>query len=178
MKLDYKKTFYVGLAFFLITLFWQTYDSVITKILIDKFGMNQTLSGFVMAFDNILALFLIPLFGTLSDKQKSKKGRRTPYIIVGTIIASFAFMALSISDGMQSAKLRTETSVTSDYELVLDEDITQTEWLTMQTAIDNEWTSLLNDGIIDQEKYDEVETEVINAMDQYLVDNDIILVLI
>ena len=173
MKLDYKKTFYVGLAFFLITLFWQTYDSVITKILIDKFGMNQTLSGFVMAFDNILALFLIPLFGTLSDKQKSKKGRRTPYIIIGTIVASFAFMALSISDSLQTAKLRTETSVTSDYELVIDDEITQAEWLTMQNAIENEWTTLLNDGIIDQDKYDSVEQDIIDEMDQYLVDNDI-----
>ena len=127
MKLDYKKTFYVGLAFFLISLFWQTYDSIITKILIDKFGLNQTWSGFVMAFDNILALFLIPLFGALSDKQKSKKGRRTPYIIVGTIVAAFVFMGLSISDNLQSAKLRTETSVTSDYELVIDEEITQAE---------------------------------------------------
>jgi hypothetical protein len=65
MKLDYKKTIYVGLAFFLISLFWQTYDSIITKILIDKFGLNQTWSGVVMAFDNVLALFLLPLIGSL-----------------------------------------------------------------------------------------------------------------
>ncbi|XMB71724.1 MFS transporter [Mycoplasmatota bacterium WC30] len=173
MKLDYKKTFYIGLAFFLITMFWQTYDSVISKILIDKFGMNQTWSGFVMAFDNVLALFLIPLFGTLSDKQESKKGRRTPYIIVGTIIASFAFMGLSFSDSMQASKLRAETSITSDYELVQDDEITQIEWTTMQSAIENEWTLLLGDGIITQERYDEVEAEIIVAMDQYLVDNDI-----
>lgn len=172
MKLDYKKTFYVGLAFFLITLFWQTYDSVITKILIDKFGMNQTLSGVIMALDNVLALFLIPLFGTLSDKKKSKKGKRTPYIIVGTIIAAFAFMGLSFSDSIQTARLQTETSVTSDYELVTDDDITQSEWFTMQTAIEDEWNILLTDGIIDQARYDKVELEVINAMDQYLVDND------
>ena len=63
MKLDYKKTFYVGLAFFIITIFWQTYDSIITKILIDKFGLNQTWSGVVMALDNVLALFMLPLFG-------------------------------------------------------------------------------------------------------------------
>lgn len=41
MKLNYKKTIYVGLAFMLISLFWQTYDAIITKILIDKFGLNQ-----------------------------------------------------------------------------------------------------------------------------------------
>ena len=179
MKLDYKKTFYIGLAFFLITLFWQTYDSIITKILIDKFGLNQTWSGFVMAFDNILALFLIPLFGTLSDKQKSKKGKRTPYIIVGTIIAAFVFMGLSFSDSIQTARLRTETSITSDYQLVIDlEDqdlsggeITQAEWAVLQTAIDAEWSSLLSDGVIDQARYDEFETDVILAMDAHLTDN-------
>lgn len=173
MKLDYKKTFYVGLAFFLISLFWQTYDSIITKILIDKFGLNQTWSGFVMAFDNILALFLIPLFGALSDKQKSKKGRRTPYIIVGTIVAAFVFMGLSISDNLQSAKLRTETSVTSDYELVIDEEITQAEWQVMQTVIEGEWTTLFNEGIINQDKLTKVKTEIVDQMDQYLVDTDI-----
>ncbi len=179
MKLDYKKTFYIGLAFFLITLFWQTYDSIITKILIDKFGLNQTWSGFVMAFDNILALFLIPLFGTLSDKQKSKKGKRSPYIIVGTIIAAFVFMGLSFSDSIQTARLRTETSITRDYQLVIDlEDqdlsggeITQAEWAVLQTAIDAEWSSLLSDGVIDQARYDEFETDVILAMDAHLTDN-------
>jgi len=181
MKLDYKKTFYIGLAFFLITLFWQTYDSIITKILIDKFGLNQTWSGFVMAFDNVLALFLIPLFGTLSDRQKSKKGRRTPYIIVGTIIAAFVFMGLSFSDNMQTAKLRTETSITSDYQLVVDfEDeelsggeITQAEWIILQTTIETEWTGLLADGVIDQARFDEFEEEIIDSMDVYLLDNNI-----
>ncbi len=173
MKLDSKKIFFVGLAFFLITLFWQTYDSVISKILIDKFGLNQTVSGFVMAFDNILALFLIPLFGTLSDKQKSKRGKRTPYIIVGTIVAAFAFMALSFSDSYQTEQLRLETSVVSDYELVQDEEITQSEWFTIQTAIVTEWDSLLSESIISQEKYDSIEEEIIDAMDQYLVDSDI-----
>ncbi|MBI9010191.1 MAG: MFS transporter [Tenericutes bacterium] len=180
MKLDYKKTFYIGLAFFLITLFWQTYDSVITKILIDKFGLNQTWSGFVMALDNVLALFLIPLFGTLSDKQKSKKGRRTPYIVVGTIVAAFVFMGLSFSDNIQTSRLRTETSVTSDYQLVIDmEDETSggeidlAEWTILQTTIETEWTGLLTDGIIDQERFDKFEEEVIDSMDQYLTDNTI-----
>ncbi len=173
MKLDYKKTFYVGLAFFLISLFWQTYDSVITKILIDKFGMNQTWSGLIMALDNILALFLIPLFGMLSDKQKSKRGRRTPYIVVGTIVAAFAFMGLSFSDHYQTAKLETETSIVEDYQLIQDDDITQTEWLTIQTAMDTEWTGLLNQGIITLEKYNSVDEEIISAMDDYLTDSDI-----
>jgi MFS family permease len=114
MKLDYKKTFFVGLAFFAICMFWQTYDSVITKILIDKFGLNQTWSGVVMALDNVLALFMLPLFGGLSDKTNSKYGRRTPYIVVGTVLAAFAFIALSFADNYQTVKIN-ETQIVDDY---------------------------------------------------------------
>ena len=121
MKLNLKKVFYVGVAFFLITLFWQTYDSIITKILIDKFGLNQTWSGVVMAFDNVLALVLLPLFGGLSDKTNSKYGRRTPYIVIGTVLAAFAFLALSFSDSYQTVKIQQETSIIENYELYQEE---------------------------------------------------------
>lgn len=121
MKLDTKKVFFVGLAFFLISLFWQTYDSVITKILIDKFGLNQTWSGVVMAFDNVLALFLLPLFGGLSDKTNAKLGRRTPYIIIGTVVAAFAFVALSFTDNYQTAMIEQETTIIDQYEDYLQE---------------------------------------------------------
>lgn len=101
MKLNYKRTFCVGFAFFLILAFWQAYDTLIPKILTDKFGMSQSWSGVIMALDNLLALFLLPLFGTLSDKHKSKIGKRTPFIIVGTVIASIMFIVLSYTDYMQ-----------------------------------------------------------------------------
>lgn len=78
MKLNYKRTIFVGFAFFLICTFWQAYDTIIPKILTDKFGMAQAASGIVMALDNILALFLLPLFGSISDRCTSKRGRRTP----------------------------------------------------------------------------------------------------
>ncbi|MCK7486569.1 MAG: MFS transporter [Bacillus subtilis] len=115
MKLNYKKVFFVGVAFFLISMFWQTYDSVITKILIDKFGLSQTWSGVIMALDNVLALFLLPLFGGLSDKTKSKAGRRTPDIFFGTIIAAFAFVALSFADNYQTAQIQA-TDIVADYD--------------------------------------------------------------
>ena len=101
MKLNYKRTIFVGFAFFLICAFWQAYDTIIPKILTDKFGMSQTLSGVIMAADNVLALFLLPLFGTISDKCKSKRGRRTPFIIFGTVAAAVLFVALSFADDMQ-----------------------------------------------------------------------------
>lgn len=105
MKLNYKKTILVGFAFFLICTFWQAYDTIIPKILTDKFGMSQSISGVVMALDNILALFLLPIFGAISDRCNSKLGKRTPFILIGTIIAVIAFVSLSFADNMQLSHL-------------------------------------------------------------------------
>ena len=105
MKLNYKKTVLVGFAFFLICLFWQAYDTLIPKILTDKFGLSQTASGVIMALDNIVALFMLPLFGALSDKCRSKMGRRTPFILIGTIVAIALIFPLSLSDRMQLQNL-------------------------------------------------------------------------
>jgi len=101
MKLNYKRTLFVGFAFFLICTFWQAYDTIIPKILTDKFGMNQANSGIIMALDNILALFMLPLFGAISDKCRSRRGRRTPFILIGTVAAAVLLVALSFADGMQ-----------------------------------------------------------------------------
>jgi len=165
MKLNYKKVFYVGLAFFLISLFWQTYDSVITKILIDKFGLNQTWSGVVMALDNVLALFLIPLFGGLSDKKNSKLGKRTPYIIVGTVVAAFAFIGLTFSDNYQTTKLETETSIVSQYDDVHDQTLDYNAWIGIRDGIVNQWQILLNDGTISQDTYDKFYERVVDGID-------------
>ena len=101
MKLNTKRTILVGFAFFLICAFWQIYDVTIAMTLTSKFGLSQTASGVVMALDNILALFLLPLFGTLSDKHKSKSGRRTPFIRTGTVLAVVFLMVLSLADNAQ-----------------------------------------------------------------------------
>lgn len=101
MKLNYKRTILVGFAFFLISAFWQAYDATIPVILTNKFGMSQTWSGVIMALDNILAVFMLPLFGALSDKCTAWSGRRTPFIRWGTIIAAVALIGLSFVDDAQ-----------------------------------------------------------------------------
>jgi len=111
MKLNYKRTLLVGFAFFLILAFWQAYDTLIPKILTDKFGVNQFWSGVIMALDNVLALFLLPFFGSLSDKCKRPSGRRTPFIFVGTVAAAVIFLLLSFTDHMQLTRLTDITNV-------------------------------------------------------------------
>lgn len=98
LKLNQKRTYLVGFAFMSIMLFWTIYDMLIAKMLIDNFGLNQTFSGVIMALDNVLALFMLPLFGRLSDKTKTKWGKRTPYIVVGTIIAAVLFVGVAFFD--------------------------------------------------------------------------------
>ena len=101
MKLNYKRTILVGFAFFLISAFWQAYDATIPVILTNKFGMSQAWSGVIMAIDNILAVFMLPLFGAISDKCLGRFGKRTPFITIGTTIAAVALVALSFVDSTQ-----------------------------------------------------------------------------
>lgn len=111
MKLSYKRTILVGFAFFLICAFWQIYDVTIAMSLTSKFGLSQTASGIVMALDNILALFLLPLFGKISDNHKGKGGRRTPFIRVGTILAVALLLVLSIVDYIQLHNIEDYTAI-------------------------------------------------------------------
>ncbi len=101
MKLNYKRTILVGFAFFLISAFWQAYDAIVPMILTNHFGLHQTASGVVMSFDNVLAVFMLPIFGALSDKVNTKYGKRTPFIFIGTICAVVSFIGLTFIDNYQ-----------------------------------------------------------------------------
>ena len=104
MKLNNKRTILVGLAFLSISAFWQMYDSVMNLILTGTFHLNETISGAIMAADNILALFLLPLFGSLSDRTSTRMGKRTPYIIAGTAFAVILMNILPFLDNSYAAQ--------------------------------------------------------------------------
>lgn len=97
MKLNTKRTIFIGLAFLSISSFWQLYDNIIPLILQNNFGLGETLTGSIMAVDNVLALFLLPFFGAFSDKVSTKIGKRTPFILVGTIVAVVFMILIPIS---------------------------------------------------------------------------------
>ncbi len=101
MKLNYKRTILVGFAFFLISAFWQAYDAIVPLALTNHFGLPQSVSGVVMSVDNILAVFMLPIFGAISDKIMTRFGKRTPFIVVGTLAAALAFICLTIVDTVQ-----------------------------------------------------------------------------
>ena len=98
MKLNNKRTILVGLAFLSICAFWQMYDNIIPPILTNTFHMDETFSGMIMAADNVLALFLLPFFGALSDRTSTKIGRRMPYILCGTAGAVVLMNLLPLLD--------------------------------------------------------------------------------
>lgn len=105
MKLNNKQTILVGLAFMSISAFWQVYDGIIPLILKNTFGINNATSGVVMALDNVLALFLLPVFGSLSDRTHTGIGRRMPFILVGTAAAAVAVILIPLGDRIYSLPL-------------------------------------------------------------------------
>ena len=98
MKLNYRRTVLIGLAFMSISAFWQMYDTIIPIILRDTFGIGDSVSGVVMAMDNVLALFLLPLFGKLSDRCNTSLGKRMPFILCGTAMAVALNMIMSAAN--------------------------------------------------------------------------------
>lgn len=98
MKLNYRRTFLIGLAFLSICAFWQMYDNIIPLILQNTFGIGETITGAIMAADNVLALFLLPVFGAISDRVDTKFGKRMPFIAGGTVLAVIFLMILPAAD--------------------------------------------------------------------------------
>ena len=105
MKLNTRRTILVGLAFLSISAFWQLYDSLIPLILKNTFQVSDTISGGSMAIDNVLAVFMLPLFGSLSDRVHTRIGRRMPFILCGTAAAVIAMLFLPFADNIGSLAL-------------------------------------------------------------------------
>ena len=103
MKLNFKRTFFVGLAFLSICSFWQLYDGVVPLILTKTFHLDETFTGAIMAADNVLALFLLPFFGGLSDRTNTKIGKRMPFILFGTGCAVILMNILPLLDNSYAA---------------------------------------------------------------------------
>lgn len=108
LKLDYPQTFKVGFAFAIIMLFWSAYDFVVPLLLEHAYGLSNAMRGFIMGLDNLLSLFMLPLFGKISDKANGKLvkkwGRRTPFIVIGTIASVVLMVFVPIATMKQQEK--------------------------------------------------------------------------
>ena len=182
MKLNYKRIFCVGFAFFLICAFWQAYDTLIPKILTDKFGLSQSLSGVIMAMDNVLALFLLPFFGSLSDRHNGKRGKRTPFILTGTILAAVLFITLSYGDYMQlnnisAVKNVDKASLSALYDQMEGKELKTPDGKAFVLSEDNK------DGAISKAEFIEItpesdeHTEFVFVCHSFLLDNAFCIIL-
>ena len=167
MKLNYKRTLLVGFAFFLIQVFWQAYDATIPVILTNKFGMSQTASGFIMALDNILAVFMLPIFGALSDKCRSKKGKRTPFITIGTTIAAVLLVALSFVDHAQLQNLTDFSAIDDPAALSVIYD--QQANTTLQTP---EGKEFVLSEVMDKESFITIRSEIVEPSGEKTISQD------
>ena len=122
MKLNYKRTILVGFAFFLISAFWQAYDAIVPMILENHYGLDEFWSGVVMSLDNVLAVFMLPLFGALSDKTQTKYGKRKPFVFIGAIAAVVVFIGLTAVDMVQLNSLRDE-GIVEEYQPLKEEKL-------------------------------------------------------
>ena len=108
LKLNYPQTFKVGFAFAIIMLFWTAYDFVVPLLLEHAYGLSNAMRGFIMGLDNLLSLFMLPLFGKISDKANGKLvkkwGRRTPFIVIGTIASVVLMVFVPIATMKQQEK--------------------------------------------------------------------------
>lgn len=123
MKLNYKKTIKVGLAFAIVMVFWTSYDYVVPLLLEGAFGLSNTMRGLIMGLDNLLSLFMLPLFGKLSDKSMSKYGRRTPFIVIGTLLSVLLMIFVPIS---ATKSLNEATALREDITNTMVEDYSYT----------------------------------------------------
>lgn len=123
LKLDYPQTFKVGFAFAIIMLFWTAYDFVVPLLLEHAYGLPSWARGIIMGLDNLLSLFMLPLFGKLSDNAKGKLvkkwGRRTPFIVIGTVCAVVLMVFVPVATLKQQAKAQ---DLTTQIESQLNDD--------------------------------------------------------
>lgn len=138
MKLNYKRTILVGMAFFLISAFWQAYDAIVPLILTNHFGLPQTASGAVMSLDNVLAVFMLPIFGAISDKVCSRFGKRTPFIVIGAVLAIVVFIGLTFVDNYQLARVTAEGIPSIEQGTMNDEEFAEhIRKLTIKLTLEN-----------------------------------------
>ena len=108
LKLVYPQTFKVGFAFAIIMLFWTAYDFVVPLLLEHAYGLSNAMRGLIMGLDNLLSLFMLPLFGKISDKATGKLvrkwGRRTPFIVIGTIASVLLMVFVPVATMKQQEK--------------------------------------------------------------------------
>ena len=143
MKLNYWRTLKVGLAFAVIQVFWTAYDYVVPLLLENTFGLSNSLRGLIMGADNLLSLFLLPIFGKISDKTSTRWGRRTPFIVLGTVASVIIMIFVPITS---NAQLKSSLNLREQITNTAVEDYTYTDHTGKVYNAEELYTMLYNEG--------------------------------
>ena len=162
MKLDYKRTILVGFAFFVISAFWGAYDAIVPLALTNHYGLPQSISGVVMSVDNVLAVFMLPLFGALSDKVMSRFGKRTPFVVIGSVAAILSFVLLALVNGIQINAL-TESGIIDEYNAAAASFASVKEALELDFEAGAITSAVRDEGILAAEKAFDAVKETLRA---------------
>jgi Na+/melibiose symporter-like transporter len=112
MKFRYGMTWVLGFGLLGITLLWAIYNAYVPIFLqagrsdfsagagVRGFGLGPGITGFIMTLDNLAGLLILPYIGALSDRTRTKWGRRRPFILGGAPIAAIAFAAIPYTLGL------------------------------------------------------------------------------
>ena len=138
LKLNYPQTLKVGLGFAVVMIFWQVYNFVVPLLLEDAFGFSNTIRNVIVGIASAMCMVLLPLFGKLSDRSGHTKlgrrfGRRTPFIVVGTVITIVAMILVPISVQTQ---LRNSQTVRNNYEYFFQ---VEDNAVSTQVLVDGQW---------------------------------------
>lgn len=167
MKLNYVKTLKVGTAFAIIMVFWTAYDYVVPLLLENTFGLSNSMRGLIMGLDNLLSLFMLPLFGKLSDKTVTKYGKRTPFIVLGTLLTVLLMIFVPVS---ASKQLKQATALRADITNTFVDNYSYTDDKGVTYDARGVYTMLYNMGEKNADYCDRqyLKNNGIDSLDEYL----------
>ena len=118
LKLNYPQTLKVGLGFAVVMIFWTVYNFVVPLLLEQAFGFSNTVRNIIVGIASAMCMVLLPVFGKISDKSGKTKlgkkfGRRTPFIVIGTLITIVAMILVPIS---VSSQLTSSNTIRTQYQ--------------------------------------------------------------
>ncbi len=113
------KTFVLGFGFFGISIIWSMYNAYVPVFLKETFDLPFSVVGTVMTVDNIFAIILLPFLGALSDRTRSRLGKRRPYILLGAPLAMVFFMLIPAANLWQSLGLMMGTVILMNLSMAL-----------------------------------------------------------
>jgi maltose/moltooligosaccharide transporter len=113
------RTFLLGFGFLGVSIIWSMYNAYVPIFLKESFHLRSSIIGVIMTIDNIFAIVLLPFLGALSDRTRTRLGRRRPYILVGSILAAVFFILIPYSMESQLLSLMMVTIILMNLSMAL-----------------------------------------------------------